>query len=349
LTQDKNRKMNVAIVGCGAMAREHLRALRGLDTVRLVAICDTSEEAVTRMSGEWGIGKSYTNYSEMLDKEQLSIVSVLTPPTSHAPLVIGAVERGISVLTEKPLTMTTNDAHLILKSLATSKAKLTVNYNWLLSRTMTSALSLVTNGTVGDVLGMDVTVLDTRYDAMTADEKHWSHKLPGGRFGEMLCHPIYLVQSVLGNELKPITVLWDKRGSYSWMHSDELYLLLQANVGVARVYVSFNAPRPAILIDIYGERRILKVDLINQSLIQLGPRKLTKMDSAIDSLSVSGGLLVNVLRNTFRHLLRERGSYALEAAYTSLIASMNGNEQRIATPEMAYNTVKTVEEICNRM
>lgn len=339
--------MNVALIGCGAMAREHLRVLKNIDTLRLVALCDTNEETVSRVSGQWGVRRYYTNYSEMLEKEGPSIVSILTPPSSHAPLAVEAIERGVNVLVEKPLTMTTKEADLIMKSLATSQAKLIVNYNWLLSRVMTTALSRVRNGMIGEVLGMDVKVLNTKSDAMASDEKHWSHKMLGGRFGEMLSHPVYLAQSVLGNDLKTVTVLPDKRGAYSWMRYDELYALLRGSRGAVQVYASFNAPRPAILVDIYGEKKILKIDILNQTLIQLGPRKLDKKDSALDSLSVSTGLILNTVRNTARYLLSERGAYALGAAYRSLIATIRKNEPLVVTPDLAYNTVKIVEEICN--
>jgi len=87
--------------------------------------------------------------------------------------------------------------------------KLTVDYNALFSRTMMKALDLVTQIAVG-VLRMEVRMLHTKEDAMAANSKHWRHKLPGGRFGEMFAHPVYLLQAFPGDALEPACVLAEK-------------------------------------------------------------------------------------------------------------------------------------------
>lgn len=69
------------------------------------------------------------------------------------------------------------------------------------------ALALVRESAIGQVLGMEVRMLQTKDDQMTSDAKHWCHRLLGGRFGEMLAHPIYLLQSVLGNSITVARVL----------------------------------------------------------------------------------------------------------------------------------------------
>jgi len=111
----KMGKMNLAIAGCGAIARDHLNALRGIDALNLVALCDIDEQSVRRMSRECNVSQCYTDFSEMLKKEHLSIVSILTPPQTHASMAIEAISHGINVLLEKPLTMTTSEAKLIWK------------------------------------------------------------------------------------------------------------------------------------------------------------------------------------------------------------------------------------------
>jgi predicted dehydrogenase len=252
-------------------------------------------------------------------------------------------------LVEKPLTTTTSEAELILKALRGTYVKLTLNYNALLNETMMKALRLVENSAAGQVLGVEVRMLHTKDDQMASDEKHWCHKMPGGRFGEMLAHPIYLLQSMLGNNLEVEKILTDKRGNHSWMRHDELYVLLHSNNGIGQIHVSFNSPRPAFLVDVYGTEKILKIDLMNQTLLALGHRTLSKKDSAMDTLGVSRELFSQTMRNSWRYLLRQRGHDALERAYASLVGSIEEDRPLLVTPEMAYHTVRIEEGICKQI
>ena len=118
---EKEIKINIAIVGCGAVAKDHLKTLKKIDSLQLVALCDKNEKVVARMPSEWNINRYYTNFSEMLDNENISILSILTPPQSHAPLTIEAIRHGVNVLVEKPLTIRVSEADLILNSLKGSR------------------------------------------------------------------------------------------------------------------------------------------------------------------------------------------------------------------------------------
>jgi predicted dehydrogenase len=341
--------MSIALVGCGAIARSHMKALRKMDGVHVAAVCDTDEEAAARMAKQWNIRRYYTSFSKMLDNEDLSIVSILTPAQSHALLAIEAVNHGVNVLVEKPFAVSSKEAALILDSLKDSSVKLTVDYNWLMSRAMTEALSLARNGKIGEVLAVDIKILHTKQDSMASDKNHWSHTLHGGRFGEMLPHPVYLAQTFLGDSLEILRVHSRKRGSYGWMRYDELYALLEGEAGTANIYVSFNSPRPVVQLDIYGTEKILIVDLLNQTLFQMTHRTYRKMDAALDCIRLSWQYFFYTIRNTATYLSAEAGQTGFQMAYRSLIESINTNGQPLVTPEMAYCTVKTVEEICNEL
>lgn len=344
-----SKAKRLAIVGCGAIVREHFRISRIVRALNLVALCDIDETVVARMAREGNVDRTYTDFSKMLESEDLSIVAILTPPQFHAPMAVAAIERGINVLLEKPLTITGSEAELILEALQNTGVKLTVDYNALFSRTMMKAIDLVRHAAIGEVLGMEVRMLQTKDDAMASNPKHWCHKLPGGRFGEMLAHPVYLLQSILGNNLETVKVLADKRGTYDWMRYDELHALVRGRKGVGRIHASFNAPRPAYQIDIYGTQKILNIDLLNQTLVTLGYRTYSRTDSAKDCLNISSQLLLDTIRNIFMYVRHERGYDALERVYTNLIDSIDGRAGLIVNADMACQTVNVVEEICKAM
>ena len=344
----QERRLRLGLIGCGAIAKEHLAALRRISGIELVAVCDVNRKAALRVGEEWG-ANCYGDPGEMMANENLSLVSILTPPQTHSSIAVEAITRGVNLLVEKPLAMSSREATEILKSLSGSKVKLTVNYNWLLSRKMMEALSIMKAGRIGDVLHVGITILHTPEDEMASNENHWSHKLPGGRFGEMLAHPVYLAQSVLGDELKVDRIVAAKRGNLAWMRWDELFGQLHNSNGVASVYISFNAPRPEIGLVIFGARRILQIDLLNQTLIQLGPRTLSKMDSARDCFGISINLAYQAIQNSLVYLARRRGESALQLVYESIAKSITDGGDPIVTAAVAYDTVKIVEDICSRL
>jgi len=342
-------KCKIAIVGCGAIAETHLKTLKKTSGLKIVAVCDNDEKKAIRASTKWKINHYYTDFSKMMDNEDVSLVSILTPPGSHALLSVDTIKRGINVLVEKPLTMTTAEADLIMGALKGSNVKLTVDYSWLFSKAMLKSLSLIRKQEIGDVLRVEIKALHTGKDYMTSEQNHWCHRLPGGRIGEMLPHPVYTLQSILGDDLQTKEIFTSKRGNYPWLAHDELQATLQSDKSLGSVYVSFNAPRDANLVDVYGTKKILKIDLINQTVIGLGHREYGKLDSGKDSLWLSSKIALSTLRNAFDFLLLEKGEYALRNLYTMFIDSIKKDTEPLVTPKMAYNTVRIAEEICQRI
>jgi predicted dehydrogenase len=340
------KKHNVAIVGCGVIAQTHLRTLKRLDSVEVVAVCDSDEKRAFTTSKEWKIDHYYTDFSKMLDNESISILSILTPPSSHASLAIEAIKRGINVVIEKPLTMTTKEADAIINALKESRAKMTVVYHYLFSKAMLKSLSLIREQRIGEVLNVDINVLENpREDPMTSDPNHWSHKLFGGRFGEMLPHPVYVLQSILGNDLRTQDILVSKRGNVPWMPHDQLLAILQCEKGYGSIYVSFDSPRESVIADVYGTKGILRIDLTSQIVLQSGSRSVRKFSIGRDSLIQASRLTLLTMKNALEYLFHETGD--ISNVYTMFIECIEKESlEPVVTPHMAYNTVRIVEEIC---
>jgi len=339
-------KYNVAIVGCGIIAQTHLHALKRLNSFKVVAVCDSDKKKAIATSKRWKIDHYYTDFSKMLSDEDISILSILTPPSSHSFLAIEAIKHGINVVVEKPLTMTTKEADSIINALRGSSAKMTVVYHFLFSKAMLESLSLIRQQGIGEVLSVDMKMVqDGRIDPMASDPNHWSHKLLGGRFGEMLPHPVYVVQSLLGDKLQTKKVFVSKRGNIPWMPNDELHAILENEKGFGSLYVSLNAPRISYTCDVYGTRKILKIDLTRQMVLQLGPMGFSNFSIAKDCLSEACRLSLLTMKNALQYSFRKPGDY-VSHVYSMFVDSIKNRCEPLVTPEMAYNTVKIVEEIC---
>lgn len=99
--------LTIGIVGTGGIARAHVDGYqRFAGECEIVALCDPAPGRAEAMRAELGLdgARVYTDAAEMLAAEQhLDLVSVATPPSTHAALSIQALEAGVDVLVEKPM------------------------------------------------------------------------------------------------------------------------------------------------------------------------------------------------------------------------------------------------------
>jgi predicted dehydrogenase len=97
-------RYRVAIIGTGAIANAHIKALKDMgERVGVVAAVDVLRDRVEAYSVKNDIPRFYTDANEMLEIEHPDLVHITTPPSTHYDLVIRALESGASVLCEKPL------------------------------------------------------------------------------------------------------------------------------------------------------------------------------------------------------------------------------------------------------
>ncbi|GAB3089981.1 Gfo/Idh/MocA family protein [Isoptericola nanjingensis] len=99
--------LTIGIVGTGGIARAHVDGYqRFAGECEIVALCDPAPGRAEAMRAELGLdgARVYTDAAEMLAAGQhLDLVSVATPPSTHAALSIQALEAGVDVLVEKPM------------------------------------------------------------------------------------------------------------------------------------------------------------------------------------------------------------------------------------------------------
>lgn len=118
-------KDGFAVVGLGGMGRHHVRVYKELDLLQ--AVCDTSHGRVSEFCKAFGI-RGYTNLDEMLIREKLSGVSVVTPTPTHAEVAEKCLDSNLNVLLEKPMTPTVQQAQRLVNIANQKELVLAVGY-----------------------------------------------------------------------------------------------------------------------------------------------------------------------------------------------------------------------------
>lgn len=339
--------INVAIVGCGVVASSHLAAWRRIPYAKVAAVCDTNRKRVEKSARNWKIPQSFTSVSKMSNSKEITLWDICTPIETHKDLANQAMKNGFDVLIEKPLAITSRNAKEIVECQKATGKKAGVIHNWLFEPPILNALSIIKQGQIGETISAHISVLHTNDEPMTASKVHWSHKLPGGRFSEMLIHPIYLLRCFLGDvEVENIRV--SKVGEYPWMKSDELFATFRAGRKLAGTYVSFNASRNSIFIDVFGCEGIIRLDIINATINVLPRLKLERFSKARDSLRQAVQLSTSTLKNALKILSRQwfdGHEMCIRLFAESLI---NDREPPVSVQE-GYACVKVLEDAYKRI
>lgn len=102
-------RLRIGLVGLGTMGRSHLDKARALDEAAIVAVADMVRAAVDEMRDTYGV-RGFYSYQEMVDSGEIEAILIATPHPFHCPIALYAAERGVHVLTEKPIAVTVGEA-----------------------------------------------------------------------------------------------------------------------------------------------------------------------------------------------------------------------------------------------
>ncbi len=123
----------VGVIGCRGIGVRHAQGALGLDNAAVVAACDLEQEQLDNFQEEykdhWPQIAQYKSHREMLEKENLDIVTVATSDHRHADLVVDAAEAGAKgIFCEKPLATSLADADRMIEACERNNTILSVDH-----------------------------------------------------------------------------------------------------------------------------------------------------------------------------------------------------------------------------
>ena len=106
---DNAGTIRMGMIGAGWIAQDHKRVLGSIAEAELVAVCDLDTERAQALASGTG-ARTYQDWRELLDHEDLGAVIVAVPPQAHREPAVTALGRGLPVYLEKPIARTAEDA-----------------------------------------------------------------------------------------------------------------------------------------------------------------------------------------------------------------------------------------------
>ena len=106
---------HTAVIGLH-MGRQHARAYAETAETQTVALCDTDAETLVRVGDELGVERRVTDWREILDMDDVDVVSVATPDFGHAEQCIACMEAGKHVICEKPMVVSLEECRAVVEA-----------------------------------------------------------------------------------------------------------------------------------------------------------------------------------------------------------------------------------------
>ena len=337
--------LRAAVIGCGAISHEHLRHLQASTLAELVAVCDRSEASSRYAQEHYGARRRHHDHHEMLARGDLDVVHVLTPPQTHADLVVDALDAGVHVVCEKPMAPTATEVRRLLDHAERVGRLLVESRNLLYNDPILALDRLVAEGRLGAVRDIDV-FLSLDLTAGPFGDPNLAGPgvaLPGGAVHDFLPHLAYLflhfadhhgpVDSVAGHL---VNASGNPRVGF-----DQLDALVRVGEVRGRVRVASDLSPDAFRIRLRGTAGSAETDVYNPY-IRLEGGRLTGKRAPIEQL-LSGSRLAAASLTNLRDKVLQHGTYhglprMLDSVYRSIL---DGVAPEITPTDMEATAVLT--------
>ena len=210
-----SNSVRMAMIGCGGMARHHIRSiLENSDATEIVALCEPSESALIKTKEvivETGksVPQNISNLEVLIDQVHPDAVFIATPHVMHFEQAKMCLEAGIDVLIEKPMVMNAREARDLIEVRDRTGRLLVVAFNGSLSPRIRRAVQMIRSGEIGELLSISATIWQGWADG-TADTWRQNVAISGGGFlFDTGAHMMNTVADLAGEEFEEVAAWCD--------------------------------------------------------------------------------------------------------------------------------------------
>jgi predicted dehydrogenase len=188
-------------IGFGRMGITHFAILNSHDSVEIVSVCDSSK-TLMNILGKYADIKTYSDYHEMIDKEELDFVIVSTPSGSHAEVIKVALDHNLHTFSEKPFTLTPEEGTEVLELLKGQDLVNQVGYVNRFNEVFEEVKRLLKADVIGEVKNFSSEMYGPTVLKDSKGNWRGKQKMGGGCMYEFASHCIDLVVYLMGQPEK---------------------------------------------------------------------------------------------------------------------------------------------------
>lgn len=212
-------KVRIGIVGSKFAADFHADCYRRNPRVEIVAAA--AIDNLEQFAGKWRIPNTYSDYREMLERDDIDMVSICVPNFLHHAVAIAAAEAGKHIVCEKPLATSLEAGREMLAACRKNRVKLMYAEDWCFAPALMRAVEIVKEGAIGRLLYVKAReVHNGTHSPFAKDAKTCG----GGCLIHLAIHPIgWLLHLLADNWNNPVVEVIGKvngGGAANYVHKD---------------------------------------------------------------------------------------------------------------------------------
>ncbi|MBW4503013.1 MAG: Gfo/Idh/MocA family oxidoreductase [Scytonema hyalinum WJT4-NPBG1] len=340
-------KLKSAVIGTGAISKEHLSFLSKSERAHLASVCDLSKAAARYAARRFGADSTYTDYRQMLDEVKPDVVHILTPPHTHKRIAKDCLEAGVHVFCEKPITPT-YDEFKELRTFAQSHNRwLIENQNYCFNEPILAIEKLIADGILGEVQEVEVRIaLPVRDGGAFADENlpNPIHKMPAGVVHDFITHLCSMTVRFIP-DFERVSAAWSNHGGGDLFRYDDLDAIVIGGSAHARIRFSCHTPPKAFAVTVRGSKGYAETDLFQPHLRCVIPRAGELLSPLINHF-VNGCDLVGASFTNFRRKIMQQTTYEgmhrlLDKTYEGLIEGK--------APPISFEDMERTHQLVNAL
>ena len=258
--ETRARVTTAAVVGIGAVAKQHLACLGQLERARTVGVCDISAAVAESAAERFGVAAHYTDHRAMLAELEPDVVHVTTPPGAHFEIAMDALAAGAHVIVEKPIVTRADELDELLDEAEQRELIAVENYNYVFNPQVRDMRRLIASGELGRLAHLEIDLaVDILAEGSPFADRNRPHPalaLPGGAVADFLPHLASLAYFLVGPHGR-VTTIWG---------GNEMRGLLEAERGTAAISFSATSQPDGFWLRMHGSRMRVEANLFEPRL-----------------------------------------------------------------------------------
>lgn len=290
--------LRAAVIGAGSMGRNHCRVYADMDDVELIAVSDANAETVMRLGQRLHV-RTYTDYRQMLEREQLDLVSVVVPTEMHFNVTRDVLQAKIPVLVEKPIAATIEEAQALCDLSKELDVLLTVGHIERFNPAIIALKKEIMRGALGRVYQIHVRRIGP-FPARIKDV---------GVVIDLATHDLDIMHYLTDSQAVKLHAEIGRR--LHTAHEDLLSAVLRFdNDVIGMLDINWLSPTKVRELSVIGERGMFVANYLTQELVLYENESASQDDWHLSVLGVSEGRMIRYKVNKKEPLREELEAFA---------------------------------------
>ena len=204
----KGKAIGIGIIGAGFARTTQIPGFRDVMGARVVAIASRSRDNAAAVAKEFGIEHVAKDWRELIERDDIDLVSVVTPPATHMEMTLAALERGKAVLCEKPMAMNAAEAKRMTERARAEGVLALIDHELRFLKSRRMMRSMVASGAIGAVRHCNYLFRSDYRGVLERPWDWWSDEsMGGGTLAAIGSHVIDSFRWLLGTEISDVSCM----------------------------------------------------------------------------------------------------------------------------------------------